>query len=430
MTLVRGDVVVVGNGPAGMAAAAACADAGLTVTMLAEDHDRPWPQTFGVWTDEVEPLRLSSTLASRWPAVRVDLGEGTPRHLRRPYGRIDNDRLQALLRARAERGCARLVAGRAVGAEHQASGTTVHTRAGDRLWCRVAVDAGGHRPALLQPGGGRPAAYQAAYGLVGHFSNPPLPAGGMLLMDYRGPPCGPGDPDPRHPTFLYGMDLGDGCQLLEETSLARRPALDHQALRVRLERRLDRLGTHLEQRVAVEQVLIPMGGPLPRRDRPVVGFGAAAGMVHPATGYQVGAALARAPLLADALAGALDAPDAAPATVAAAGWDAVWPDDLLRQRALHCLGLECLLRLDAVATRRFFRAFFDLPQHRWSAFLSGEESARGLATTMLSVFARLPTGVRASLAATLLRHPGLLRDAALPGGLAVGKRIAERLEGQ
>lgn len=422
----RADVVVVGNGPAGLAVAAACAEAGLAVTVVAEDHERRWPQTFGVWADEIEPLRLSSTLAARWPAVRVHLGETTPRELARPYGRIDNDRLQTLLRVRAERGCARLVTGRAVLAEHGASGTTVHTQSGERLRCRVAVDASGHRPALLHPGEGRPAAYQTAYGLVGWFTNPPLPAGAMLLMDYCDPPSAPSDPDPRHPTFLYGMDLGGGRVLLEETSLARRPALDHEVLGARLERRLDRLGTRLEERVGVERVLIPMGGPLPRRDHPVVGFGAAAGMVHPATGYQVGAALSRAPALADALARALDAPDAAPATAAAAGWRAVWPDDLLRQRALHRVGLESLLRLDAGATRRFFRAFFALPQQRWSGFLSGEASASGLATTMLSLFARLPPGLCASLAATSLRHPDLLRDAALPSGPRGGERTGDR----
>lgn len=422
----RGDIVVVGNGPAGMAVAAACAEAGLAVTVLAGDHDRRWPQTFGVWSDEVEPLRLSSTLASRWPAVRVHLGEEAPRHLPRPYGRIDNDRLQVLLRTRAERGGARLATGRAVAAHHEARGTTVHMQSGDRLVCRVAVDASGHRPALLTRGRGCPPAYQAAYGLVGRFSDRPVPGGAMLLMDYRDPPAHSGDRDPRHPTFLYGMDLGDGSQLLEETSLARRPALDHGTLQMRLERRLDRMGIRLEQRVGVERVRIPMGGPLPRRDQPVVGFGAAAGMVHPATGYQVGAALTRAPVLANALARALDAPGAGPATVAAAGWDAVWPVDLLRQRALHRLGLESLVRLDAVATRRFFRAFFDLPQHRWSGFVSGEESAFGLATTMLSLFGKLPPGVRISLAETVLRHPALLRDATLPRGLAGGEGITPR----
>lgn len=427
----RGDVVVVGNGPAGMAVAAACAEAGLAVTVLGEDHDRGWPQTFGVWADEMEALRLSSTLANRWSAVRVHLGEATPRQLPRPYGRIDNGRLQTLLRTRAERGGARLATGRAVGADHQASGTTVHTHTGDRLVCRVAVDAGGHRPALLIPGRGGPAAFQAAYGLVGRFSHQPVPAQAMLLMDYRDASPYPDDPDPAHPTFLYAMDLGDGTHLLEETSLARRPALDQRTLRVRLERRLERMEIRPEQRIGVERVLIPMGGPLPHRDQPVVGFGAAAGMVHPATGYQVGAALARAPVLAHALAAALDAPDAGPTTVAAAGWGAVWPADLLRQRALHRLGLESLLHLDATATRRFFRAFFDLPQRRWSGFLSGEDSASGLATTMLRLFGRLPPGVRASLATTCLRHPALLRDATLPHGLAARERaITRRRRGQ
>ncbi|HVM14070.1 MAG TPA: lycopene cyclase family protein [Egibacteraceae bacterium] len=415
VTGARADVVVVGNGPAGLAVTAACAESGLAVTVLAEDHSRRWPQTFGVWAGELERLQLASVLADRWPAVQVRLDESGPRRLARAYGRIDNDRLRSLLLTRAERAGARLLTGRAVAAEHDASGTTVLTDAGQRLMCRITVDASGHRPALVRAGRGRPPAYQAAYGLVGRFSHSPLPTGTMVLMDYRDPPGAPMDQAVGHPTFLYAMDLGQGRQLFEETSLARRPALDQRSLQARLERRLTSLGVRLEERVGIERVHIPMGGPLPRRDEPVVGFGAAAGMVHPATGYQVGAALARAPMLATGLVDALDSSHASPTTVAAAGWRAVWPDDLLRQRALHLLGLEALLRFDPRSTRQFFRAFFDLPEHRWSGFLSGEESAGALASTMLSLFARVPAGVRGILAATAARHPGLLRDAVRPG---------------
>lgn len=403
--------MVVGNGPAGLAAAAACAQRGMAVTVLAGAHDAPWPQTFGVWADELEGPGLSACLADRWPTVTVQLAEGRPRHLERAYGRIDNGLLQDTLSTRLERADARRATGTAVGAEHDAAGTTVVTAAGGRLACRVAVDASGHRPALLVPGRGRPPAVQSAYGLVGRFSCPPVPAGTMLLMDYRDPSGATADPAPAPPTFLYAMAMGDGCHLVEETVLARRPALDVATLEARLHRRLHTLGVALQDRVAVERVHIPMGGPLPCGQQRVVGYGAAAGMVHPATGYQVGAALARAPRLGAALAGALDRRGANPGRLAAAGWDAVWPADLRRQRALHLLGLESLLCLSPEATRSFFRAFFDLPPYRWWGFLSGERSAGALAATMLALFARLPGGVRATLAAAAARNPGLLRDA-------------------
>lgn len=410
----RADVVVVGNGPAGLAAAAACAENGLDVTVLAEEHDRRWPQTLAAWADEVEGVVGSDSLAGRWPDVCVHLGEGRPRRLQRAYARLDNDHLQDALSARAHRAGARRATGRAVRAEHDADGSVIVTGAGARLACRVAVDATGHAPALLARSPGCAPAVQTAFGLVGRFSEVPFPPETVLLMDYREPPAAdPTGPARATPTFLYGMALDDGCYLLEETSLAARPLVDFERLEARLHRRLSALGVRLEQRVGVERVRIPMGGPLPARDQRVVGFGAAAGMVHPATGYQVGAALSRAPRLGAALARALDRPRATPAAVAAAGWGAVWPPGLVRQRALHTLGLESLLRLGPEETRAFFRGFFDLPDRRWGAFVSGERSTAALATTMLALFAQVPSGVRARLALTAVQNPGLLREAIL-----------------
>lgn len=410
----RADVVVVGAGPAGLAVATACAEQGLATTVVAEDHDAVWPQTFGVWVDEVEEVGLAEALAEVWPAIDLHLGEAQHRRIERPYGRIDNRRLQADLHGRLERAGARRVTGRAAGAEHDAQGTTVATEAGIRLPCRVAVDASGHRPALLTVGRGRPPAVQTAYGLIARYSEPPVAPGSMLLMDYRDPSGGRTEATPAPPTFLYAMALDDGCYLLEETVLASRPALGFATLEQRLRRRLGTLGVQIKEHIAVERVRIPMGGPLPPRGQRVVGFGAAAGLVHPATGYQVGSALSRAPALGAALAGALDTPGSTPGCVAAAGWAAVWPPDLLRQRALHTLGLESLLRLDDDATRSFFRAFFDLPADRWAGFLSGERSAARLASTMLALFARVPVAVRGTLAATAACHPGLLLEAARP----------------
>jgi lycopene cyclase-like protein len=387
-------VLVVGDGPAGWAVASACATAGLPVVLLGPHPDRDWRNTYGAWVDEIEPLGLGDVFACRYerPVVRTDRGA---RRLERPYGILDNGALRATLAARAP---FRVVTGVARRVGHDRDGATVELASGAVLSAGVVVDATGHRPALVD----RPldgAAWQVAYGLVGRFDPAPV---GMTLMDWR-TVAGPARP----PTFCYAMDLGDGIGLIEETVLASRPAATTRALAERLDRRLAQEGVTVRERVAVERVRFPMGGPLPASGSRVVPFGAAAGMVHPATGYQVAAGLRRAPDLAGALAAAARARDATPEALARAGWGAVWPRRRRRERALHAFGLEVLLRLDQDGVQRFFEAFFALPVHQWSAYVSGARSPRAVARTMLAVARRLPPRERRAVLSAAAGREGL-----------------------
>jgi lycopene epsilon-cyclase len=75
---------------------------------------------------------------------------------------------------------------------------------------------------------------------------------------------------------------------------------------------------------------IPVGGPLPKGDQYLTAFGAAANLVHPATGFSVSRSLREAPVLADAAAGALEA-GGGPKEVAGAVWGALWPQEKRRQ---------------------------------------------------------------------------------------------------
>jgi lycopene cyclase-like protein len=397
---VRDAVVVVGDGPAGTALAAACAGAGLAVTLLSPDPERAWHNTYGVWEDEL-PDQLRSAVAHRYaePQVAFDApfaGPGT-RSLSRAYVVLDNTTLRDALLAEVRSG-GRIVQGSAARAEADPDGTLVHTTDGRTLPAGVVVDATGHRPALAAAGTGRPPAWQVAAGIVARIDPSPVPAGGMWLMDWRAGPL-IGEPDaPTVPTFLYAMDLGDGTVFVEETSLAARPAQAVTTLRRRLDRRLAAGGARVGTVHATEAVVFPMGGPLPPRRQRVVPYGAAAGMVHPATGYQVATALRRAPVVAAAVAQALAATDAEPAAVSAAAWDAVWPPDLVRQRALHRAGLEVLLRLGTADTQAFFAAFFALPEADWRAYLSGARCSRDLARVMVAVLRRLPPRLQARVA--------------------------------
>ncbi|HEV2736553.1 MAG TPA: lycopene cyclase family protein, partial [Longimicrobiaceae bacterium] len=185
-----------------------------------------------------------------------------------------------------------------------------------------------------------------------------------------------------------------------------RPAVPLEALEARLRARLALRGVELPPGAERELCWIPMGGPLPSPRQRVVGFGGAAGMVHPATGYLLARVLADAPVLAAALADALGQPGDAPAAASAA-WEALWPADRRRRHALFRFGMEALLRLDARDTRDFFAAFFQLPEADWQGYLGDRLPAAELAGVMGRFFARAPRRIRGRLTSAALGSGGL-----------------------
>jgi lycopene cyclase-like protein len=404
---VRTAIVIAGDGPAGSALAACCAEAGLPVTLVGPTPQAPWPATYGAWTDELDQvsgLGGERLWRHRFDEPRVAFDRGPPQGAGRAFGLLDNEILREVLRDRLARAGGRVRSGTVVAVRVDAQGSVATMDDGERLPAALVVDATGHRPRLATPGTGREPGWQVAFGIVGRIRDPPVPPGGMSFMDWRQPPGADG----ATPSFLYAMDLGGGRAFVEETSLAARPALPVGVLQRRLARRLTAAGTAVVAVESVERVVFPMGVAVPPRPQPVLAFGAAAGMVHPATGFQVAAALRRAPAVAAALADALAPSDARPADVAARAWSAVWPADLLRQRDLHRYGLEVLLGLDAAATQRFFQTFFALPVADQRCYLSGADSARDLARVMLRVVRRLPPRLAWRVASGALGAQGLV----------------------
>lgn len=405
------DVAVIGAGPAGRAAATACAESGLITVLIDPQPSRRWSHTYGAWADELPSGHEGDIIARRWTDVRVrtDAGEVG---VDRDYVLLANATLQDSLRRRFEAAggvdlpgvvAAALVNGTGLALDVDAVGRGARRR----HHTRMVVDASGHRPVLVRPAGGTPP-LQTAFGLFGRWSAPPATTGAMTFMDFSTAGLSRDDRRPDAPaTFLYAMDLGGGRWLAEETSLAARPAVPMAVLARRLHDRLDRRGALPTSIEAEERVAFPMGVGVPDPRQPVVGFGAAAGMVHPATGFQVARSLRTAPVLASALAEALGA-GASLERAASIGWSAVWPPDVLRQRALQQLGLEALLRMDASTLQRFFRAFFRLERPDWTAFVSGARTVGELRRAMSAVFRLAPNDVRLRLAAAALRRPGLM----------------------
>ncbi|HEU4842287.1 MAG TPA: lycopene cyclase family protein, partial [Ilumatobacteraceae bacterium] len=164
------DLAVVGDGPAGLALAAASRAVGLDVVLVGPG--RPWPATYGTWRDDV-PMVPDDCFRVVLPGIAV---HGHIRHqITRPYGIVDNDALRDHLGRGVE-----TVAATAERIRPMPWGSTVVTPAGD-VDARLVIDARGRR---ASPAG----AAQTAHGVV----VPERPAGGPVLMDLR--PAGPGPP--------------------------------------------------------------------------------------------------------------------------------------------------------------------------------------------------------------------------------------------
>ena len=229
---------------------------------------------------------------------------------------------------------------------------------------------------------------QAAYGVIAEVDRAPYVS--SVLMDWTGP-------DRRDASFLYALDLG-GRWLLEETSLARNPALTPADLQARLHTRLSGMGVNLTAVLSEEQVLFPMDVALPILGQRTLAIGAAGALVHPATGYSVAASLRLAPHLAACLRVAFENPSADAQSLADAGWRAVWPTDRRKARKLESYGLERLLTMNQSETRGFFHTFFSLGPSVMSTYLGGDASSAELAAVMWKVFQKAPLRLRSRLA--------------------------------
>ena len=395
------DFLVFGGGPAALCIASELNQRGVAVGCIATNPVvAPWPNTYGIWADELKAVGLDQLLEHRWSDTLSYFGAGGSRAQDQShahgidYGLLDRGALQRYWLDRAdgvvwhEDTAERVAVDGAITNVICASGTT--------LQARLVIDASGSRtPHIRRPDQG-PVAGQAAYGVVGRFSKSPIEAGRFVLMDYRCDHLSAAQrQDP--PTFLYAMDLGDGVSFVEETSLALAPGVPHDVLKQRLQQRLDQRGVQITEVIHEEFCLFPMNLPLPDRRQPLLAFGGAASMVHPASGYMVGSLLRRGPDLAQALAEALANQSLGSAALAQRGWQALWPLELVLRHQLYQFGLGRLMGFNEALLRTHFATFFSLPREEWFGFLTNTLPLPRLMGVMLRLFALSPWELRRGL---------------------------------
>ncbi len=380
------DIAVLGSGPAALSIAAACSERGASLTLVAPEPEARWLPNYCLWADEV-PLGMEDLTERLWPAAAVVTPLGS-RVLARPYVKLDTNELQRFFWSKLRAGSARVESGRVAALDHHGSESRIRTDDGTILRARVVIDACGAGSPFIKRTHRRAPAFQTAFGFMlrapGHRFDPNR----MVLMDFC--PASREDADP--PSFLYVLPMGDDRLFIEETSLARRPAMRLDALRPRLEARLASLGLQHCERIGEERCSIAMGLGLPSPEQSLVPFGAAAAMVHPASGYLISRVLRKAGPVAASIVEGLQSDDTALAI--ALGNATLWPR---RERAvweLYTFGLETLVGMSATEIGCFFDSFFRLPQEGWSGFLGGTLSRAELAAVMTRLFGTLPVSVR------------------------------------
>ena len=371
--------LVVGGGPAGAALVIALSRRGLRSTVVDPRGLSASPNTICAFFDQLPGEYVAEQFA-RTIVVTAD-GE---LDLDRPYARLDGAALALSAKQHAT-----IVVDAIAG--HQ-EGRRVQTRS---AWidASVVVDASGHRPVLIAQSPSKSSAMQSAFGLLVHGRDKALAPGTALFMDWR--PSGVDDGGP--PSFLYALASDDGRLLLEETTLAANVVVAPDLLERRLEERLRRRGTRIDEIIDEEVVAFPMESGLPVAGQDVVAFGAAAGFVQPISGYSVARSFAQAPVVADIIADGLLAGQA-PSVIAAAVAAKSSSSSLLQLRALQGHGLAALCAFDVADCNAFFQAFFELPTDRWRGFLDGTSTLAQAQRTMWQLFREGSPRMRAQLA--------------------------------
>ena len=397
-----------GAGPAALCITSELVQQGLDVQAIASKSPlEPWPNTYGIWASELESLNMQELLKYRWKDTVSFFGDGlnkkgnacTNHYL--DYGLFNLNDFQEALLDRCNGLSWQIETVEKI--DFSEKQTVVMCSSGKKYLARLVIDASGHKTPFIKRPQNDGIAKQAAYGVVGKFSSPPVEENRFVLMDFR----------PDHleakqlrepPSFLYAMDLGDGSYFVEETSLACAPPVSFESLKTRLIARLSSKGIQIQEIIHEEHCLFPMNLPLPYRDQPLLAFGGSASMVHPASGYLVGSLLRRAPSLAKEIAKVIKKDPFLPTSqIARRGWQNLWTTELVQRHRLYQFGLQRLMSFDESLLRSFFNTFFKLPKKDWYGYLTNTLPLPRLFIVMLKLFSIAPSKVRLGMLGLIIK---------------------------
>ncbi|KAG6413863.1 hypothetical protein SASPL_126578 [Salvia splendens] len=408
------DLVVIGCGPAGLALAAESAKLGLSVGLIGPDL--PFTNNYGVWEDEFKDLGLECCIEHVWRDTIVYLDDN-PIYIGRAYGRVSRHLLhEELLKRCVESGVSYLNTKVERIIEASDGHRLVECEGNLVIPCRLATVASGAASGKLleyEVGGPR-VSVQTAYGIEVEVENNPYDPSLMVFMDYRNywkhkVQC----IEAQYPTFLYAMPMSPTRVFFEETCLASKDAMPFDLLKNKLMSRLETMGIRIVKTYEEEWSYIPVGGSLPNTEQRNLAFGAAASMVHPATGYSVVRSLSEAPQYASVIANILRQDHVKNVLVSSRisenismqAWNALWPQERKRQRAFFLFGLALILQLDIEGIRTFFHSFFRLPKWMSQGFLGSTLSSGDLLLFALYMFVIAPNDMRKSLINHLISDP-------------------------
>ncbi|KAF6142884.1 hypothetical protein GIB67_022763 [Kingdonia uniflora] len=398
------DLVVVGGGPAGLAVAQQVSEAGLSVCLIDPLPKLIWPNNYGVWIDEFEAIDLLDCIDTTWSGAVVFVNEDSEKYIGRPYGRVNRKQLKSKMMQKCISNGVKFHQAKVIKVIHEDEKSLLICNDGVTIQANVVLDATGFSRCLVQSDKPYNPGYQVAYGIVAEVEEHPFDLDKMVFMDWRDAHLNGNEElkekNSKIPTFLYAMPFSSNKIFLEETSLVARPGLRFEDIQERMEARLRHLGIKVKSIEEDERCIIPMGGPLPVLPQRVVGIGGTAGMVHPSTGYMVARTLAAAPIVAKSIVQYLNSERGLSGDdLSAEVWNDLWPIERRRQREFFCFGMDILLKLDLLGTRRFFDAFFDLEPRYVHGFLSSRLFLPELLFFGLSLFSHASNASRIEIVA-------------------------------